>query len=65
VHGLPQNFRLGHLTVDGGTFNDPGTLNSYGSRRWESGIEIPAQDADFYAVKDVPHGQVRISRVVS
>jgi len=56
---LDQGFHYYHLTVDGGTFNDPGTLNFYGSTRWESGIEIPAQDADFYAVKDVPHGQVQ------
>src|ERR1051325_2184791 len=48
-----------HLTVDGGTFNDPGTLNFYGSTRWESGIEIPAHDADFYAIKEVPHGRVQ------
>src|SRR5690242_1156076 len=56
---LDQGFHYYHLTVDGGTFNDTGTLNFYGSRRWESGIEIPAQDADFYAVKDVAHGQVQ------
>ncbi|HSS15211.1 MAG TPA: alpha/beta hydrolase-fold protein [Rhizomicrobium sp.] len=56
---LDQGFHYYHLTVDGGTFNDPGTLNFYGSTRWESGIEIPAQDADFYAVKDVPHGNVQ------
>ena len=40
-------------------FNDPGTLNFYGSTRWESGIEIPAHDQDFYALKDVPHGNVQ------
>lgn len=55
---LDEGFHYYHLTVDGGTFNDPGTLNFYGSTRWESGIEIPARDADFYAVKDVPHGRV-------
>ena len=27
--------------------------------RWGSGIEIPAHDRDFYALKNVPHGQVR------
>jgi enterochelin esterase-like enzyme len=27
--------------------------------RWESGIEIPAPDQDFYALKDVPHGKVQ------
>jgi len=31
----------------------------YGSTQWSSGIEVPARDQDFYAVKDVPHGQVR------
>ena len=56
---LDEGFHYYHLTVDGGTFNDPGALNFYGSTRWESGIEIPAHDQDFYALKDVPHGQVR------
>ena len=37
----------------------PAPLNYYGSTRWESGIEIPAHDQDFYAVKDVPHGRVQ------
>lgn len=55
---LDEGFHYYHLTVDGGTFNDPGTLNFYGSTRWESGIEIPAHDADFYALKNVPHGNV-------
>ncbi len=56
---LDEGFHYYHLTVDGGTFNDPGTLNFYGSTRWESGIEIPAHDEDFYALKDVPHGRVQ------
>ncbi len=54
-----EGFHYYHLTIDGGTFNDPGTLNFYGSTRWESGIEIPAHDQDFYALKDVPHGRVQ------
>jgi len=56
---LDEGFHYYHLTVDGGTFNDPGAQNFYGSIRWESGIEIPAQDQDFYALKDVPHGRVQ------
>ncbi len=56
---LDEGFHYYHLTIDGGTFNDPGTLNFYGSTRWESGIEIPAGDQDFYALKDVPHGRVQ------
>lgn len=56
---MDEGFHYYHLTVDGGTFNDPGTLNFYGSTRWESGIEIPAHDQDFYGLKDVPHGHVQ------
>jgi predicted alpha/beta superfamily hydrolase len=56
---MDEGFHYYHLTVDGGVFNDPGTLNYYGSTRWESGIEIPAHDQDFYALKDVPHGNVQ------
>ena len=55
---MDEGFHYYHLTVDGGTFNDPGTGNYYGSTRWESGIEIPAKDKDFYAMKNVPHGKV-------
>jgi enterochelin esterase-like enzyme len=56
---LDEGFHYYHLTIDGGTFNDPGTGNFYGSTRWESGIEIPAHDQDFYALKEVPHGNVQ------
>ena len=56
---MDEGFHYYHLTIDGGTFNDPGALNFYGSVRWESGIEIPAHDQDFYALKDVPHGNVQ------
>jgi enterochelin esterase-like enzyme len=56
---LDEGFHYYRLTIDGGTFNDPGTLNFYGSTRGESGIEIPAHDRDFYALKDVPHGNVQ------
>ena len=55
---LDEGFHYYHLNIDGGTFNDPGTGNFYGSTRWESGIEIPAKDKDFYAMKNVPHGKV-------
>jgi predicted alpha/beta superfamily hydrolase len=55
---MDEGFHYYHLTIDGGVFNDPGALNYYGSVRWESGIEIPAHDQDFYALKDVPHGKV-------
>lgn len=55
---MDEGFHYYRIAVDGATFNDPGTKNYYGSTRWESGIEIPAHDQDFYALKDVPHGHV-------
>ncbi len=56
---LDEGFHYYNVTIDGGKFNDPGAKNYYGSVRWESGIEIPAHDQDFYALKDVPHGHVQ------
>lgn len=56
---MDEGFHYYHLTIDGAVVNDPGALNYYGSVRWESGIEIPAKDRDFYALKNVPHGNVQ------
>lgn len=51
-----EGFHYYQLNVDGASVPDPGTKYFYGAGRWGSGIEIPAHDADFYALKDVPHG---------
>lgn len=56
---MEEGFHYYRVNIDGGVFNDPGTGNFYGSTRWESGIEIPAHDQDFYALKNVPHGHVQ------
>jgi enterochelin esterase-like enzyme len=47
------------LTVDGFPANDPGAQTFFGWNKESSGIEIPDKAADFYDVKDVPHGEVR------
>lgn len=51
-----EGFHYYQLNVDGASVPDPGTKYFYGAGRWGSGIEIPAHDAAFYALKDVPHG---------
>ena len=57
---MDEGFHYYHLTIDGGVVNDPGTHNYFGSCRWESGIEIPAHDREFYANRmDVEHGNVQ------
>jgi len=57
---LPQDegFHYYQLNIDGASVPDPGTLYFYGAGRLGSGIEIPATDQDFFALKDVPHGLV-------
>ena len=47
------------LSIDGGVVADPATRTFFGSGFDNSAIEIPEADADYYALKDVPHGQVR------
>jgi enterochelin esterase-like enzyme len=53
-----EGFHYYQLWIDGAAVPDPGSLYFYGASRWGSGIEIPAKDQDFYAMKNVPHGQV-------
>lgn len=54
-----EGFHYYQLNIDGASVPDPGSLYFFGAGRWGSGIEIPAKDQDFYALKNVPHGQVR------
>jgi enterochelin esterase family protein len=54
-----EGFHYYQLWIDGAAVPDPGSLYFYGASRWGSGVEIPAKDQDFYAMKNVPHGQVR------
>jgi enterochelin esterase-like enzyme len=54
-----EGFHYYQINIDGAQVPDPGTLFFYGSSRWGSGVEVPAQDQDFYASKNVPHGQLR------
>lgn len=54
-----QGFHYYQLNIDGASVPDPNSLYFYGASRWGSGIEIPADDQDFYQIKNVPHGQMR------
>ena len=54
-----EGFHYYMLNIDGATVPDPGSMFFYGVSRWGSGIEIPAKDQDFYALKDVPHGLIQ------
>lgn len=54
-----EGFHYYQLNVDGVNMPDPGTQMFYGASRWGSGVEVPAHDEDFYAMKNVPHGDLR------
>jgi len=53
-----EGFHYYQLNIDGAQVPDPGSLYFYGAGRLGSGIEIPAADQDFFALKNVPHGLV-------
>ena len=46
------------MIVDGAVVLDPGTQAFIGYSHMCNGFEIPDPDGDFYALKDVPHGNV-------
>lgn len=54
----PQDvgFHYYQLNIDGASVPDPGSLYFYGAGRWGSGIEIPAEDQEFYTEKNIEHG---------
>ena len=54
-----EGFHYYQINVDGAQVPDPGSLFFYGASRWGSGLEVPAHDQDFYALKDVPHGHLQ------
>lgn len=47
------------FVLDGVQINDPGSRTYFGYGKETSGIEVPETGVDFYAVKAVPHGEVR------
>jgi len=62
---ISRGFHYYSLLIDGVAVADPGSETFYGMGRMASGIEIPYQGGDYYALKDVPHGDIRIKRYLS
>ena len=54
-----EGFHYYQIIIDGAGVPDPNSLYFYGANKWGSGLEVPAHDEDFYALKDVPHGNLR------
>ncbi|PRX46843.1 alpha/beta hydrolase-fold protein [Salegentibacter salegens] len=62
---IGQGFHYYSLVIDDVAVADPASETFYGMGRMASGIEIPSREGDFYALKEVPHGDVRIRRYFS
>ncbi|MGD1108592.1 MAG: alpha/beta hydrolase-fold protein [Terracidiphilus sp.] len=62
---MVPGFHYYGLVIDGAEVNDPGSETFYGAGHLSSGIEIPEAGVDFYAIKDVPHGEIRQLRYYS
>ena len=54
-----SGFHYYELVVDGFHINDPASETFFGWGQQTSGLEVPDAKLDFYACKDVPHGEVR------
>jgi enterochelin esterase-like enzyme len=62
---ISEGFHYYSLLIDGVAVADPASETFYGMGRMASGIEIPFAGGGYYAVKNVPHGDVRIKRYFS
>src|SRR5690554_5224346 len=62
---ISRGFHYYSLVIDGVAVADPASETFYGMGRMASGIEIPYESGDFYAEKNVPHGDIRIQRYFS
>jgi len=62
---IGEGFHYYSMLIDGVAIADPASETFYGMGRMASGVEIPFAAGAYYAVKNVPHGDVRIKRYYS
>jgi enterochelin esterase-like enzyme len=62
---ISEGFHYYSLLIDGVPVADPASETFYGMGRMASGIEIPFAGGGYYAIKNVPHGDLRINRYYS
>jgi len=56
---VEPGFHYYFLVIDDVPVADPASQSFYGTGITTSGIDIPEEGADFYTIKDVPHGAIR------
>jgi enterochelin esterase-like enzyme len=62
---VSEGFHYYSLLIDGLPVADPASKTFYGMGRMASGIEIPFAGGAYYALRDVPHGDIRIKKYFS
>jgi enterochelin esterase-like enzyme len=62
---IGEGFHYYSLLINGVAVADPASESFYGMSRMASGIEIPFNGGGYYALKNVPHGDIRIKRYFS
>jgi len=62
---VTEGFHYYSLIIDGVALADPASETFYGMGRMASGIEMPFANGGYYALNDVPHGDIRIKKYYS
>ncbi|MEO5944797.1 MAG: alpha/beta hydrolase-fold protein [Ferruginibacter sp.] len=62
---ISEGFHYYSLLIDGVAIADPASQSFYGMGRMASGIEIPFAGGGYYAMSNVPHGDMRIKKYYS
>ncbi|MEO6849542.1 MAG: alpha/beta hydrolase-fold protein [Mucilaginibacter sp.] len=62
---ISEGFHYYSLIIDGVAVADPASESFYGMGRMASGIEIPFAGGGYYAMRNVPHGDIRIKTYFS
>lgn len=62
---LSEGFHYYSVIIDGVAVCDPASETYYGMGRMASGFEVPFKGDETYAVRNVPHGDIRIKRYYS
>ncbi|MCF0041432.1 alpha/beta hydrolase-fold protein [Dyadobacter fanqingshengii] len=62
---IGEGFHYYSLLIDGVALADPASETFYGMGRMASGIEIPFRGGGYYAMRDVPHGDIRVKKYLS
>lgn len=57
---LTPGFYYYGVAVDGFSSTDPGSKTVIAANKETNVLEIPGPESDFFAIRDVPHGQVRM-----